>query len=236
MFWKRSPPTSTSASVAAPSYSSHIRQDEWVATVFAGRTNGYFLDFGAFDGTDMSNTLYLERERGWRGICVEPNPSYYPMLCASRNVVSVNLALWPQSRQVLSMVDAHGLSSFEALKENDSNAEMRVRSIKRVVEVDTINPTELLDRFEAPTTIEYMSLDVEGAEYDVLTGLDLNRYDIGLMTIEHDCSEERKQKVREHLSAFGYEALTLSYDDFFWKPGGPYPNDPRTVAMDLGAR
>lgn len=233
MFWKPKP--KPAAAIEAPAFFSHVRQDEWVAKVFAGRAGGYFLDFGAFDGVDLSNTAYLEREMNWRGICVEPNPSYYPMLCASRNVICVNLALWPESRQVLPMVDAHGLSSFESLKANDSNAAMRDRSIKRVVNVDTINPTELLDRFEAPTVIEYMSLDVEGAEYDVLTGLDLARYDIRLMTIEHDCSEERKAKVRQHLANFGYEALTLSYDDFFWKVDGDYPVDPGRVAAEMGA-
>lgn len=215
-------------------YASHIVQDRWVAETFARKRDGYFLDFGAFDGTDMSNTLYLERELGWRGICVEPNPRYYPLLCASRTSVTFNAALWPTSRDVLRMVDAHGYSSLDVFKDADSNAARRSDATLRKFEVETINPTELLQRFSSPHVIDYLSLDVEGAEYDILTGLDLARYDVRLMTVEHDCNEERKLRVRNYLRSFGYVGVQMSYDDFFFKEAGDYPVSPLAVARALG--
>lgn len=54
-------------------YYSHIGQDKWVAETFRRARGGYFLDFGAFDGITTSNTIVLEKELGWTGICVEPN-------------------------------------------------------------------------------------------------------------------------------------------------------------------
>ncbi|WP_430910993.1 FkbM family methyltransferase [Methylobacterium sp. sgz302541] len=219
---------------ARPHFVGDLGQDAWVARVFAGQRGGYFLDFGAFDGKDMSNTLYLERELGWRGICVEPNPTYYPTLCAERTAICVNSALWSRSREVLTMVDAHGLSSFEHLKDGDSNARVRTQATQRVIEVETVSPTDLLDRFGAPSGIEYMSLDVEGSEYDILTGIDFSRYTIKLMTIEHDCSPERQAKVREYLGRFGYVGLQMGYDDFFYRTDIAYPVPPDQVARAMG--
>lgn len=228
-FWKRQ-----SSAPLSPPFASHIAQDRWVSGVFNGQRDGYFLDFGAFDGLDMSNTVYLERELGWRGICVEPNPTYFPQLCAARSAICVNAALWPRSRELIQLVDAHGLSSLAHLKDGDSNKENRTKATRRVVGVDTINPTELLERFEAPATIQYMSLDTEGSEYDILTSLDLERYDILLMTIENDCSTERKSQLREYLSRFGYIGMQMSYDDFFFKKDRVYPVSPVAVAKSLG--
>lgn len=219
---------------AEPEFYSDLRQDRWVASVFNDGRKGYFLDFGAFDGLDMSNTLHLERTLGWTGICVEPNPTYYPKLCAERSAICVNLALWSRSREVLTMVDAHGLSAFEHLKDGDSNAATRNLATQRRIEVETVNPTALLERFAAPATIEYMSLDVEGSELEILAALDLERYDIRLMSIEHDCQAERQAQVREHLAAYGYVGMQMGYDDFFYRESGTYPVSPREAAIRLG--
>src|SRR4051812_41235378 len=116
-------------------YFSGALQDVWVDRIFQAKRTGYFLDFGAFDGLDMSNTLYLERERNWTGICVEPNPSWYPKLCAARTAICINAALWPVSRERLQFVDAHGLSSFAHLKDGDSNAPTRNIATQRMIEV-----------------------------------------------------------------------------------------------------
>lgn len=197
-------------------YQSHIGQDQWVAEVFKQKLSGYFLDFGAFDGFLLSNTYYLERNLGWSGICVEPNPEYYAQLCKVRNCTSVNVALWPDSRMGLEFVDAHGLSCFPNMIDGDSHSKLRRSIVRKTIIVDTLNPTELLDRFSAPTLIEYMSLDVEGAEMDVLKAIDLDKYKIALMTIEHSDQPDRRKALNEHLSKFGYEALNNNCDDYFF--------------------
>lgn len=197
-------------------YASHIGQDAWVAECLQFKRNGFFLDFGAFDGKTISNTYALEKELGWSGICVEPNPRFYPILCQCRQCVTVNVALWPQSRESIRFVDAHGLSSIETYKDSDANADRRLQATAGVIEVDTLNPTELLRRFNAPELIDFLSLDVEGAEYDVLNGLDLRTYAIALMTIEHNHDLPRQAKTRAYLAQFGYEVVQNRNDDFFF--------------------
>ena len=184
-------------------YSSHIGQDAWVAECLQFKRDGFFLDFGAFDGETISNTYSLEKELGWRGICVEPNPRFYPSLCHCRQCITVNVALWPQSRELLRFVDAHGLSTIEAYKDVDANADRREQATHGVIEVDTLNPTELLKRFDAPDLIDFLSLDVEGAEYEVLSALDLQTYAILIsnQSLSHSCHQPR---VPTHSTIFIY--------------------------------
>ncbi len=197
-------------------YSSHIGQDAWVAECLQFNRDGFFLDFGAFDGETISNTYSLEKELGWRGICVEPNPRFYPSLCQCRQCITVNVGLWPQSRELLRFVDAHGLSMIEAYKDADANADRRGQATHGVIEVDTLNPTELLKRFDAPSLIDFLSLDVEGAEYEVPSALDLQTYAIALMTIEHNHDTPRQEKIRAYLAEFGYETVQNSDDEIFF--------------------
>lgn len=229
-------------------FRSHIGQDLWVDTVFGQHRGGFFLDFGAFDGITISNTFFLERQRGWTGICVEPNPTFYPCLCAVRNCITVNAALWPQSRQTLRLLDAHGLSSLSQFADADDNATRRRKATVREVEVDTVNPTELLRRFDAPRTIHYLSLDVEGAELEVLSGLDLTTYQVALMTVEHNHNTDLQDKVMSYLTPFGYRAVTVRNEDWFWhldalaaltgkRPSSDQPGDVATkLAEAYGVR
>jgi FkbM family methyltransferase len=218
-------------------FTSHLGQDAWVAGVFRHKRSGYFLDFGALDGQLTSNSFYLEKCLGWSGICVEPNPGSYAALCKSRNCITANVALWPESRQSLRFLDAHGLSCFAHLVDDDSNAKTRREITRQEINVDTLNPTELLDRFAAPHLIEYMSLDVEGAEMDVLGALDLDKYKIALMTIEHSENAERKAALIEYLAKFGYEFINCYYDAYFFNRSilsaiGEFA-DPVLVAEDV---
>jgi FkbM family methyltransferase len=210
-------------------YTSHVGQDMWVAEVFNHHTTGYFLDFGAFDGLRISNTVYLEKRLNWRGICVEPNPTFFPALCANRSAICVNAALYEKSRETMDFVDAHGLSSFAHLVDDDKNAEQRKAATRGTIKVDTINPTELLDRFKAPAVIDYMSLDVEGAELDVLKAFDFGKHKVTLLTVEHNAMEPKRQSIRDYLEQFGYAVEGHRNDDFFWLKDFGFPNDPAKV-------
>jgi FkbM family methyltransferase len=197
-------------------YISHIGQDRWVAETLNHKRCGFFLDFGGFDGLMHSNTFYLERFLNWRGVLVEPNPLPYSSACAVRSCITINAALWTSSRESLKFTDSHGLSSIVDFQNNDSNTALRKQISNGIIEVDTINPTELLKRFSAPTLIDYMSLDVEGAELAVLTALDLDSYKIALMSIEHNHEQEKKMLIRDHLKKYSYDVIEHRNDDFFF--------------------
>lgn len=197
-------------------YISHIGQDRWVAETLNHKRCGFFLDFGGFDGLMHSNTFYLEKFLNWKGILVEPNPLPYSSACAVRSCITINAALWSNSRESLKFTDSHGLSSIVEFQNNDSNSELRKRISKGIFEIDTINPNELLKRFSVPKLIDYMSLDIEGAELTVLKALDLNFYKIALMSIEHNHEKEKQMAIRKYLEQYDYEVIEHRNDDLFF--------------------
>ncbi|WP_162240580.1 FkbM family methyltransferase [Methylobacterium sp. Leaf108] len=199
-------------------YASHVGQDQWVTEVYRGLRGGYFLEFGAFDGVTTSNTVYLEKELGWNGICVEANPRYYKSVCANRSCITVNCALWPESRICLDLEDAHGLSKLLAVDSINSTSLTRESISKGIVSVDTLHPIELLDRFGAPAEIHYMSLDIEGAELQVLEAFDFYRYSFGLVSVEHNFEEPKRAAIRHIFKHFGYKVCELRNDDLFYHP------------------
>lgn len=199
-------------------YASHIGQDRWVAECFSFKKGGYFLDFGAFDGVTISNSLFLERMLDWKGICVEPNPTYYPRLCVERRVVTINAALWPTARQSLKLCDAHGLSSVEQYAGQDSNADLRQQITRAWVSVDSVNPAELMTRFAVPEYVEYLSLDTEGCECEILEVIDFAVYKIALITVEHNHHAASQARARRLLNRHGYCVVQNRNDDWFWHP------------------
>lgn len=199
-------------------YFSHTRQDMWVAETLGHKRCGYFLDFGSFDGVNHSNSFYFEKYLGWSGICVEANPHFYAANCAVRNCISVNYALWPESRQLIEIHDSHGLSSVKQFAESDSHAEFRIKISCGLLAVDTINPTELLDRHCAPEYIDYLSLDIEGCELEVLQSLNLEKYKIALMSVEHNHNQDKQKSIRDLLDKFSYRAIEHRNDDLFYNP------------------
>jgi hypothetical protein len=64
-------------------YYSQIRQDRYIDFFFSKKRNGVFVDIGANDGVTLSNTYFLEKERHWTGICIEPIPSSFEKLKAN---------------------------------------------------------------------------------------------------------------------------------------------------------
>ena len=195
---------------------SHIGQDSWAVHVLKFKQCGYFLDFGGFEGLMHSNTFYMEKYLGWRGILVEPNPVPYRSACAVRNCITINAALYRESRLAVEFTDSHGLSSLIEYQDRDTSSETRKQISAGILRVDTINPTELLGRFNAPELIDYMSLDVEGGEYEVLSCIDFSRYRIALMSVEHNHNSEKQVNIRKYLAAYGYDAIEHRNDDFFY--------------------
>ncbi len=175
---------------------SQIGQDFWVAgEVFNGKRGGYFVDIGAADGYDISNTLLLETRYGWSGMCVEANPAAFNTLRAIRRAVCVNACVDGEAGVVQFRKD--GL--FGGIV--DTNRETATEA-SEVVTMPTVTLVELLERHGAPKAIDYLSVDVEGAEERMLSGFDYRRYCFRCMTIERPGAA-----LREVLARNGYRLV-----------------------------
>lgn len=154
-------------------------QDCWVyGEVFNEKKGGYFLDIGAHDGLNLSNTYILERRYGWTGICIEANPDSYALLKKNRRATCVNACL--DCRDGVVEFCKRGMMGG-IISQNTDNREPQSCE---VVKLKTRTLDALLKEQNAPRVIDYLSMDVEGAEERVFSSLNFSEYSFNCMTIE----------------------------------------------------
>lgn len=142
-------------------------QDLWVSEGIApGKTDGFYLDVGSADGDHISNTRLLD-EKGWKGVCIDP----FPRNMNKRTCQVFALPVFSESGKHVQFRKAWDLGGIE----QDLNAHKQEAEKAPLVDFVTATLDEVLDKAHAPRYIDYMNLDVEGAELDVLKGLNLDR-------------------------------------------------------------
>ena len=188
-----------------------FQQDLWVAlAVGHGKRNGYYVDVGSFDGELISNT-YLLDQMGWKGICIDP----FPKNMQNRTCQVFRQPVFSESGKKVQFRAAGILGGIESSLGKDAGQ----LSAAPLVEFVTATLDELLEKAKAPNWIDYMNIDVEGAEYDVLRGFSLDRYQVGSFTIEHNYETEKRELIRRLLEARGYVRVrSWEVDDWYVHP------------------
>lgn len=198
---------------------SQIEQERWVFAMCNGRRDGRFAEIGAFDGVLHSNSYFLESAHGWQGVCVEPNPALFARLHESRSAICLERAVYRVSDQILSFIPSQEIGTLAEFANSDRYAEDRAEAANRhgLIEVKTISFAEIAAMSDfAETGFDYVSLDTEGSELDILRTIDLARHRIALLTIEHNFVEPRREQMRLLLAEAGYEWLNVGFDDWYW--------------------
>ena len=217
------------------SYFSQGFQDRWIAEVaMPGVTGGFFVELGAGDGVLISNTYFLEKERAWTGVLIEPSRTF-EQLKSNRAATCLNYCVGPYCGTKY-LYEIHGpnyidqnpdncllsitLSSTslnEAEIEGDKLVPERARAasgksqfVTRQVEMLTL--AQALQTANAPTDIDFLSLDVEGYEHEVLKAFPFNNYTFKTMIIERPNSA-----LLDLLKFNGYQIVGASHigDVFF---------------------
>lgn len=210
-------------------YVSQHKQDKWVIEdVFNGKRNGFFLDMGAADGVKINNTYLLEKQYGWTGICVEPWNVNFEKLRKNRHCTCANelvdgsshiVDFWQGSQDdghYAGIIDA----DTDAAKPQHAAHLTQAKALGRIEKRQTITLTQLLDKYQAPKTIDYFSFDVEGAEERILKGFDFSRYKFLTLTIERPTPEVNRL-LREH----GYIFVeNRKCDTFYIHEDNPHRN------------
>lgn len=179
-------------------YRSHAQfeQDLWAALAIApGKKDGFYVDVGSADGGFMSNTKLLD-DLGWKGICIDP----FPTNMQSRTCQVFRQPVFSASGKKVSFRTAGALGGIQS----DLGSHREAASGAAAVELVTATLDEILNRGHAPKHIDYMNIDIEGAEYDALLGLSLDRHQIGAFTIEHNFETKKRAAIRALLEGKGY--------------------------------
>lgn len=196
---------------------SQLLQELFVAIKLNFKKNGFFVEFGATDGVTLSNTNLLEKKLDWKGILVEPSIKFKSDLINNRNCNIDFRCVYEKSGDLIlfNEVEEGEFSSINKYSESETNVHYRKTSEK--YEVETITLESLLDEYNSPNVIDYLSIDTEGSEYDILKVFNFNKYRFKIITVEHNYTENRV-KIKSLLESKGYKRVyeNLSkFDDWY---------------------
>ena len=200
-----------------PKSRAQLHQD-LIALILSGfKQEGYFVEFGATDGERFSNSHLLEKSFNWKGILAEPGRSWHNSLHKNRTAIIETKCVWKSSgdRLEFNETEVGELSTLEMFSDGDSHANQRVSGKRYFVE--TISLEDMLDKNNAPKFIDYLSVDTEGSEFQILRNFNFEKYTFGFISCEHNYTESRK-KVADLLAGHGYRQILENmslFDDWF---------------------
>jgi hypothetical protein len=156
------------------------KQDIFVLTVFNDKNDGFFVYLARNEWIIASNTFNLEYYNNWKGICIEPTPSYIVPILANRKCT---LFVNPVTQEDGGKVKFRFVGGYSGVVGEDKDLDMHSKE-STDVELSTVTLTTILDFYKAPRIIDYLSLDVEGSEYFCMKGLNFQKYTILVVSIE----------------------------------------------------
>ena len=180
--------------------------DRIIETYFEKGYIGDCVEVGAANGIKGSNTLYFE-SLGWNALCIEPNPKQFNSLARHRKSVAHYAVSDKAGKKDLTIFDVgenNIMSSLTSLKPDERLVEAHKhiinKSYKFEVNVETLST--VLEMFNSPTKIDFITVDTEGTEIDVLKGFDFNMFDVTLFVIENNYNDDN---IEELMTTKGYK-------------------------------
>jgi len=199
-----------------PFCKSQYAQDLFVISELENKvTNKFFVEFGATDGVQWSNTWLLEKKLGWSGILSEPARTWHKNLSLNRSCAvdhrcvtdstgkQVNFLEtgYPTDRFKVSTPELSSISKYANSGDWASKTRLE-NSIE--YQVETISLNDLLIFHNAPTNINYLSIDTEGSELAILRGFDFGKYSVDIVTVEHNNDAKTRKAIYDLLTSYGY--------------------------------
>lgn len=200
------------------SYFAQHGEDQYIRRLFPNENNGVCIEVGAYDGISLSNTLHFE-QNGWRALCIEPiqtafdkckqiRKECYQCCISNADADDKEFTIFHLDDNLCAISslepDARLVESHKHLITNVSKCNVKVRSLD-----------SLLAELNFPKNIDFISIDTENTELDVLKGIDLNVYNVKLFVIENNYDEPF---CSDYLSQYGYEKIQrIAVNDFYIK-------------------
>ena len=205
----------------APSHKKALNDLDNKLQSYLNFKEGFFIEAGAFNGVDQSNTYFLEKRKGWEGILIEPILENFEEILLNRNSKAVNCALvddtYNDSHIVMNyaglMTVADNAMEPSHLKEHVRNG-IKLHGFEKSykIKVRARTLSSIIDQFGSPK-VDFLSLDVEGAENMVLDGIDFSRHRPTFILVE----EQDHTTTKFLLEKASYRQLDqLSVHDFLY--------------------
>jgi FkbM family methyltransferase len=202
---------------------SQLGQDLFVLDRLNFADAGFFVEFGVCDGIMLSNTFLLEKEFNWSGIVCEPSISYQDKLKKNRCCHIENKCVFSESGKKLYFTETR-LGEFSFLNEYPPHDKVAGKEIAnermngKTYKVETISLNDLLQKYKCPKVFDYLSIDTEGTEYEIIKNLNFNKYISKIITIEHNYNEVERNKIYNLLTKHNYSRVleeVSCWDDWY---------------------
>jgi FkbM family methyltransferase len=208
-----------------PHSKAQLAQDLFAVAFAHTNSPKFFVEFGATDGLSRSNTWLLEKKLGWNGILAEPAKTWHNQLKANRNCIIDTHCVARKSGYKLQFLEVNntdgGFAELSGIKEFASNGDwaskIRLRDSKEY-EVETISLNDLLDKHNAPNDIQFLSLDTEGSELEILEGYNFEKRTIRSICVEHNYVARNREAIKALLLKKGYIQVlerVSKFDDWY---------------------
>lgn len=180
-------------------------EEEFLTNYFKGINNGTLVDIGAADGINNSNSRYLI-ELGWSGLLVEPNKNNFQKLMElysnNKNIILENVGCSENSLESVEFyIDQN--DQYQQLSTFSTNQVLKCKKIYNCEFIsDNINLIKTSDLLKKHNLfkIDFLSVDTESFDTNVILGIDFNVVDIDLICVEHS-----SDLLIEKLTSFGYK-------------------------------
>lgn len=181
--------------------------------VFDSKKLPFYVEIGANDGVYLSNTLILQESFGWRGILSEANDLLREELAANRKGALIDSRAVTKKTGEKVVFHMSENSEFSSIDGSSIQKNQFINSRKTVK--DTICLTDLLKHFDAPSVIDFLSVDTEGSEFEILCGLDFSLYRFNFIAVE---VSRNSNEIAELLTLHAYKQILqeVSRWDQWW--------------------
>jgi FkbM family methyltransferase len=199
---------------------SQLNQDLFVLILKNFKTNGIFVEFGVCDGIFLSNSFILEKKYNWSGVVCEPLKSFQTKLSQNRNCSIDHRAVYSSSNLTVEFREISGNEELSGICSSflEDNLEIIRNENYISYQVETISLTDLLDDYNIPVSIDFISIDTEGSEFDILSNFNFDKYDVDIFTVEHNYIHSKREEIKNLMEKNHYTRILTDisqWDDWY---------------------
>ena len=192
---------------------SQNEEDILIDNLLGNKKSGFYVDVGAYNPTRLSNTkrFYL---RGWTGINIEPDPHKIKRFYRSRpRDINLNLGVANKTGKLTYFkFEPETLSTFS--KSTAKNYEKQRFKLVDTSKIKVLKLADILESYSKDKDIDFVSIDVEGCDYEVLKSNSWNKFKPQLICVEAD--EEAEKAIQKFLSKVGYEKVCRNHNNLIF--------------------
>ena len=170
-------------------YFSQAGQDKIIKEIFfKNKKKGYFIEIGAFDGVQGSNCYHFEKFLDWDGIAFEPSPIQFEKLKKNRKCKLLNEAVSHEIKNVEFIEVTEGLTQMSGINDNFYRRNLKIISNSKTSKTQSIKLKTVTFEKSVPKNIDidYLSIDIEGGELDLLNSINFKDNDIKVVSVENN--------------------------------------------------